>query len=138
MRFSASIAAVTLLLAAVRPVLAEDAPLRRGVSGAEKHGASAENLSLAEKRAWLRDQMLREFSDVDRAAEIKSQVAQMSPERVDALVKIYRKRAANLEQEMTNEQRRVLAASDAYRNARVQDYQNRLADRAIPRPEVSA
>jgi hypothetical protein len=132
MRFTVPSTVVAWVLAAVLPSFAASPSLRRDQGGSQQQRAviaaeGVEALSLAEKRAWLQDQMLREFSDVDRAAEIESRVAQMSPERVDALVKIYQKREANLQQEAAGEQLRRLAESDAYRNARVRDYQNRLA-----------
>jgi hypothetical protein len=125
-------AVVTCFVAFAQPLFAQNGSLRRDAGGGEPQqalvaGRAVEDVSLAEKRAWLINQMLEEFSDVDRAAEIQARVGQMSPERVDALMKIYLKREANLQQEATNEQRRNLAASDAYKQARVRDYQNRLA-----------
>jgi hypothetical protein len=75
----------------------------------------------------VREQMLREFANMDRRAEIEAKVAQMSPERVDALLKIYQKRDELRRQESVHEARRQLAASQAYRDMLVRDYQNRLA-----------
>jgi hypothetical protein len=112
---------------------AQQFSMRRGEDGASgpEHAASrgvpGENAPLAEKRAWVLGQMLAEFANVDRRAEIETAVAQMSPERVDALWRMYQKRQALLQQERDNEVRRQLATSQAYRDMQVRDYQNRLA-----------
>jgi hypothetical protein len=121
-----------LLFAATSVSHAQQATLRRGNSRLQARPVSAandigENSTLTEKRAWLEARMLREFSDVDRQAEIRAKVAQMSPERIDALMKIYQKRPEIVQQLAENESRRQLAASQAYRDYLVRQYQNRLA-----------
>jgi len=110
--------------------LAQQFSMRRGddhALGTASSGAPNENSPMAEKRAWVLDQMLLEFADVDRRGEIEGKVAQMSPQRVDALLQLYQKRAGLWEEERDLETRRQLATSQAYRNMRVRDYQNRLA-----------
>jgi hypothetical protein len=119
--------AVVLPLLAGRQVLADQASLRRDGGASEKRAAAdqvpGEDSPLAEKRAWLRGQMLREFNDVDRRAEIESKVAQMSPERVDALVRLYQRRDDRLRQEIVNEERHRLAQTPGYRDAQIGRYQ---------------
>jgi hypothetical protein len=129
----ASLGVAFVLVFSGHLALAQEFSLRRGDDNASRPAATAssgvpdENSPMAEKRAWVREQMLREFANVDRRAEIDETVAQMSPERVDALLTMYQKRAGLLREERDNETRRQLAASQAYRDMRIRDYQNRLA-----------
>lgn len=129
-----------LLVLSAQPAWAQQFSLRRGddhgagQAVAASNGVPDDHSPMAEKRAWVLEQMLREFANVDRRAEIEGKVAQMSPERVDALMQVYQKRAGLLQEEVDNEARRQLATSQAYRDMRVQDYQNRLAAARSGRP----
>jgi hypothetical protein len=131
---------VALSILSAQPVWAQQSSLRRGddnAAGQEvaaSNGVPNENSPMAEKRAWVLDQMLIEFANVDRRVEIEGKVAQMSPQRVDSLMHLYQKRAGLLREEAANETRRQLATSQAYRDMRVQDYQNRLAAARGGRP----
>ena len=129
----ATLGVVVLLILCGQLALAQQFSMRRGEDNASgpvaapSNGVPDENSPLEEKRAWVRDQMLLEFANVDRRAEIEGKVAQMSPERVDALMRMYQKRAGLLQEAASNEARRRRALSQAYRDMRVRDYQNRLA-----------
>jgi hypothetical protein len=138
---AASRIVVVVLLFAGHLALAQDGSMRRdGGSRVDRASAVAndapdENAPLSERRAWVLAEMLEEFADADRDAEIVAKVAQMSPERVDALVKLYQKRDERFRAERANEARRRLATSQAYRDLLVRQYQNRLqAARAGGRP----
>ena len=81
----------------------------------------------AVKRAWLREQMLREFRGTGRSSEVEYAIAGMPPERIDRLVEVYKKRPAWYEEEMLAESRARLAQTKAYRDYLARVYQARRA-----------
>ena len=82
---------------------------------------------IEEKRAWLLKQMLREFRGTGRTGEIEATVVQMSPERINTLVRAYKKRPQREQEERLHQANRRLAQSKAYRDYLVRQYQARLA-----------
>jgi hypothetical protein len=127
MKVAATVAGLFVVFAGVT-VFAQQASLRRDAgSGQERPDNTSPQgqegkMPLSQKRDWLRDQMLQEFSDVNRRAEIVAKVAEMSPERVDALVKIYQKREERVDEEKTIEARRERAMSPARAGGRSVGY----------------
>ena len=98
--------------------------------GATAQQQQADGPSLDAKRQFVRTQMIREFADSldeDLLSEIDRKVAAMSPQRIDQLVKNYQKRAQAVHEVQTGEARLQQARDEAYRQARIAEYQQRLA-----------
>jgi len=100
---------IGLLTIAVSSVAWAEAPLPAGFP--------AENATQAEKQSYVLKRMLDEFRDTPSAArEIGDRVAQMSPTRIEQLLKVYRKRA-QIQQEVAQQEARLkLARSPAYQD----------------------
>ncbi len=90
----------------------------------------AQGPSLEAKRQFVRTQMIREFADSldeNLLTEIDRKVAAMSPERIDQLVKNYQKRDEAVQEVQTGEARLQQSRDEAFRQAKIAEYQQRLA-----------
>jgi hypothetical protein len=87
------------------------------------------NVPLETKREWVRTHMVREFAnglDEETLRKIDDTVANMTPERIDRLVKNYARRD-QAESQAQAQDERLTQQDAAQRSALIANYQQRLA-----------
>lgn len=119
-----------LLLAVLVLAITNENVLVAQQSQATSPDVDLSNIPLETKREWVRAAMIREFAtglDAATLKKIDDSVANMPVERIDRLVATYAKRAQSDAQVQSQENRLTQQQDEATRQARIAEYQAKLA-----------